>query len=402
MNKIIIKDPATLEQDYLTKMVEPLLERIKFLKITLSHLELKSTVIERNGIKSYKPMTATAIAIIENKAYGNEGAFNAPNYLATLASYFTGSNKLGLCNLYGLRRCLSDLTADNAQMLEMLLVCPPEIMKEFSVGLLESYNLGDKEAKILGLAFDYDHKDLSGAAKEVFRTHDLVGCCPYCNREDAACERSEEGLIVVVHQLDHFFNKAADPLLSLSMYNLIPCGQSCNSSTNKGDIPFKDHLHLNPYIDGFNDAARYYPILQGKVVTKIGLSLQCAPDSPRRLQLVGGGNMIDESLEDGNINVFKLRGKYAKYKKKAGKILKKVDDKVSGLRWNNRLIDKLRRLDRDAAYKAWYDDVFDKPFEPERFNEEMLSKFTRDIHDFYINKHGRDRSEFIKELIKFK
>ena len=72
-----------------------------------------------------------------------------------------------------------------------------------------------------------------------------IAVCPMCN----------ESNIEVIHKgkhrpvLDHFFAKSRHPLFGMSLYNLIPCCDTCNS-TFKRDFETWYPYHANPYQQG--------------------------------------------------------------------------------------------------------------------------------------------------------
>ena len=79
-----------------------------------------------------------------------------------------------------------------------------------------------------------------------------VRYCPYCNAETVGTARMSGGDFV--SDIDHIFPKSVYPLLSLSLYNLVPACNRCNSRFKKeydmlagwngiGDIPA-----LHPYV----------------------------------------------------------------------------------------------------------------------------------------------------------
>lgn len=88
----------------------------------------------------------------------------------------------------------------------------------------------------------YDAYDLT--AKLNIRT------CMYCNRNYTLTVmtgrlKSEK---YTRPELDHFFDKGENPLLALSIFNLIPSCKTCNSSL-KGKSKFSLKSHLHPYGD---------------------------------------------------------------------------------------------------------------------------------------------------------
>lgn len=76
--------------------------------------------------------------------------------------------------------------------------------------------------------------------------------CTYCNRQYTITIRKNKGnndaSRIARPQLDHWFSKELYPLMSLSLYNLIPCCSICNSSL-KGNAIFKLSTHIHPYLE---------------------------------------------------------------------------------------------------------------------------------------------------------
>lgn len=73
--------------------------------------------------------------------------------------------------------------------------------------------------------------------------------CTYCNRQYIiTIDGKNNSERIARPQLDHWFSKELYPLLSLNIYNLIPCCSICNSSI-KGNAIFKLDTHIHPYLD---------------------------------------------------------------------------------------------------------------------------------------------------------
>lgn len=84
--------------------------------------------------------------------------------------------------------------------------------------------------------------------------------CTYCNRQYTITICSDgKGPDVSRPQFDHWYPKEWFPLLSLNLYNLIPCCSICNS-TAKGRNIFSLNTHIHPYLQ-INDEPdfKFYP-----------------------------------------------------------------------------------------------------------------------------------------------
>jgi len=78
-----------------------------------------------------------------------------------------------------------------------------------------------------------------------------VKTCPYCNMHytiyvDGHTRKAK----MAKFQFDHFYDKAEYPMLSMSLYNLIPSCASCNQGKSKGELD----LDFNPYHAAIKDA----------------------------------------------------------------------------------------------------------------------------------------------------
>jgi len=82
-----------------------------------------------------------------------------------------------------------------------------------------------------------------------------IRVCLYCNRDYTLTIR-KNGIGITRPEFDHFFDKGNNPLLALSIYNLIPSCHICNS-TLKGTVKFDLQKHFHPYIDDLLTEYRY-------------------------------------------------------------------------------------------------------------------------------------------------
>ncbi len=77
-----------------------------------------------------------------------------------------------------------------------------------------------------------------------------VTVCPYCNRIYTTTCDSKNGKSRP--QFDHFFAKSLYPILALSIYNLVPSCNICN--TKKGSKEFSLEDNIYPYQEGINES----------------------------------------------------------------------------------------------------------------------------------------------------
>ncbi|MFL0250616.1 hypothetical protein ACJDT4_09310 [Clostridium neuense] len=84
-----------------------------------------------------------------------------------------------------------------------------------------------------------------------------IKVCPYCNRQYITNYEDLKGnKEKTTADLDHFYSKSLYPYLALSLYNLIPSCQICNSRF-KLDKDFRKYPHIYPYEEGFGDNAKF-------------------------------------------------------------------------------------------------------------------------------------------------
>lgn len=430
MIKINIKDKETKEELFFDAMKVPFLARMNFLRLSINHIMDKSEEIVNNGIGTYKIFTAKIIELAEDKKIGDDVDYNAPNYLQTIADYLATDNNLSGLKLDSLLKLLDDLKADENAFLREFLICPPENLLAMIEKIKTKYDLTEKETEIFCLVTDYGAEKPSDAAKKFFREQNIVEHCPYCNLievqylppvyeviedvndlEDADPQSEGDGgnlesdkpitfkSIASVHDLDHFFSQTDFPMLSLCMYNLIPCCSTCNR-LNKLKVCFSDEWHLNPYIRGFNGDAKFVPKREELVVDHVIIELFCEDGSEIYKKINGiKGDNTKEGREKGNINVFELRGKYHKRKHVAEKILKLVHKRETGWRSHLRFLPSIGPFDHAKAHKEWFKLEIRTDFEPDKFGDNIMSKFNRDMHDYYFSdKHG-SKYDLIHQLI---
>ena len=109
----------------------------------------------------------------------------------------------------------------------------------------------------------FNYEKFSSKSVKLYDAYDLannldVRTCLYCNRMYTitvvkGTKRDEK---VTRPQFDHFFDKVKNPLLALSIYNLIPSCTICNSSL-KGKKEFTLSSYMHPYIDNYINQYSY-------------------------------------------------------------------------------------------------------------------------------------------------
>ena len=118
-----------------------------------------------------------------------------------------------------------------------------------------------KWRKELQAAYDYDHKKLLDLANGLY-----VKTCPYCNMQYTLfLQGHTRTKTMAKFQFDHFYPRSKYPMLSMSLYNLIPSCASCNQGKSSGT---NLSLAFHPYHSAIKDAFRFRitnpePLLRG-------------------------------------------------------------------------------------------------------------------------------------------
>lgn len=101
----------------------------------------------------------------------------------------------------------------------------------------------------LSKIFQYSNWRGNGKFEEIFNLLDIP-ICPYCNINPIH-KFNEPGREIMVTSVDHYYDQATYPYLSLTLSNLIPVCKVCNE-TFKKSLPFCIKTHIHPYIDNYN------------------------------------------------------------------------------------------------------------------------------------------------------
>lgn len=154
---------------------------------------------------------------------------------------------------------LSDWRSDkpkDTEILKKLLVREPtslaKLNKEINdrIGALPKADRSTN--KDIELIFNYEDV-FSNNKENSYWLAKIIGrnTCTYCNRQYIFTieyvDDNKKTLQVARPEFDHWWSKSDFPLLSLSLYNLIPSCKICNSSV-KGEDKFNLSSHIHPYI----------------------------------------------------------------------------------------------------------------------------------------------------------
>jgi len=403
MIKITIDQLRITKLKYLTSVASKVLVRINYLKLSLRHLQGIKISNDEDGFTSYKVVTEKIVNLTKVPKI-EKSEFIKIKYIPFLTGLI-GDPDIATVNLNGLLDLMKYLSKRNGKQLRRLLVCNPEKLEEYNSWLLSSFNVDtDLDKKVIKLAFDYtNHDEISDPVRAFFRGEDFVKYCPYCNMLEADYSITEKNTVATIPYLDHFFNKAHQPLLSYSMYNLIPCDMTCNSTTNKGEKPFFNEYHLNPYSEGFENSMTFQPGFNtvGQPLSEIHLHISSLPATLRWKQLVGNCASIDESNNFGNINVFSLKARYNRSQivERTDSVASKILDLVSSRNSLNHFLNRMGFNYSPENYRLWYKHEVGTLFDEKDFNRHPFSKLHRDLHDDILSKDLSGNNQDIKDII---
>ena len=180
------------------------------------------------------------------------------------------------------------LPGGGKEILKQLLLAPPA----------ELYPLNDKlEKKIKKLgnesvskkkilkAFNYNGR-ISRNKEAAYELANKISTrtCVYCNRIYSFTVEAEDGATVARPDFDHWLPKEKHPLLSMSLYNLIPSCPICNRSIKLRN-DFKFGIHVHPY-DSKEETTfhfQYEPLPDNKWKLKLA---DCTPEEMATAELL--------------------------------------------------------------------------------------------------------------------
>lgn len=400
MIKIQIDNIQQRKQEYTDAITDLVAFRVSVLHQSLSHLNGVVVDFTTGHFTSFRPVTKNIFEIVGDEV-------NMPNkrdgYTNTINNYLAAPNHLANINIAGLIQFCDDMLANNYQQLSELLVCEAADLMNHNETILNDNGLNTAaNIAVIKLAFDYTkyNPDISSPIREYFREREFVKFCPYCNTKTAHHNLNADGEVVDSYELDHFYDKARYPLLSYSLFNLVPSDHTCNV-TNKGVTQFTDEYHLNPHLMGYTAQIKFVPVGLNPAyeVDRIELNISEAPGSVLYRKINANNLPTVEQGVLGNLNVFKIRSKHLSETHRAKTILKTLDTNNSYRKHIQKYLQSLTGLNIKDSYKKWYEKELNVCFNPINFNDKAYSKFGRDIHDHYYSSNRTVMNRYIIELI---
>lgn len=409
MIKIGFKDVSKARKDYSNLIADKIVKRLIVLKTSLEHINVAPNSDDDN-LQNFKAVTQKIINRFQSTNLKiSAKKFNKAEYDKTVSDYVSDPvnlAKLTAINFTGLKQLIDRLLADSEKVLRLLLICSPDRLYKVNDLLMRKYGLrSDANKFALSLGFDWKlHNEISDEVKSFFRKEKMVVHCPYCNINRAHYSELDSGEVSSSCSLDHFYHKANSPLLTFSMFNLVPADDICNGTHIKGEIPFFYDYHLNPYESGMDRARMIFrPKLPkiGEDPTEIELSLIPPVHERRYQQLVGNFADINETRQFGNINVFKLKKNYNEdfVLKRAGGVQRKCELLFRTRQSLTAFLKDMKMTLNANAYQRFYRDEFGTEFMPDNFHVYCYSKLVRDIHDNVLERDQTTTNNDIKKIV---
>ncbi len=235
--------------------------------------------------------------------------------------------------------------------------------------------VGDLINLQVDLEYIFDYSWFRDYKKTRYDAFDLatalaIDVCPYCNRNYTTSHRISSKNKNVYPEFDHFYPKAAFPLLALSFYNLIPSCNICNTHF-KGSVNPEEKNLLNPYTDNnisnhykFSFTPRDYDSLLGKG-DNFSLSINTAINSP----LADLKGRMDASFEFFNLKeTYELNHK-GLIKNLLNKRIANSDNYIKSLE------------DYGIGFNEAYRILFETYYEDDKLYKRPFSKLKRDLFD---------------------
>lgn len=141
-------------------------------------------------------------------------------------------------------------------IIDGLLINEPEKLFELNERLVNKISIFEKFDDIkenLLKVFDYDGVFNTPSKFKAYKLSSMIGAntCCYCNRQYTFTivkdGRENSANRISRPAFDHWFPKSEYPMLSLSLYNLIPSCTICNSSA-KGQQSVNLEEYIHPYV----------------------------------------------------------------------------------------------------------------------------------------------------------
>jgi len=379
--------------------------RLNILRTSLENFINTNIKTGGHTLGSLNPIGYKLMKIIDSKTAPSNRPI-AKEYINTIVD-FKRKNKIKINTLdfKVIIDLLHNLESKKDQLYDLLLA-PPDKLLSVNDNLIRLYKIVPfKHLSIIKLAFNYEEfeEDISQYIKKFYWTPVeklTYRYCPYCNLKDIVPEKMPDGSLKYIGTLDHFFNKDDYPLLSYSMFNLVPSCYECNMVYKK-KINFNNDYHLNPHFSGMNNRMWFSPVIKGdfRKMDKIDIKYNQTNTAIELQQLIGDSK-LPKANELGNLNVFNILSRYHKEGVEKAKVrLDRIHATNKNIPYLGKLIVKMFLKSDPELYREWYEKNMESQFDEKDFGKKMFSKFNRDIHNFYYNEIDRKGvNNYIREL----
>lgn len=228
-------------------------------------------------------------------------------------------------------------------------------------------------------AFGYD--SYRGSILPTLAEYINVKCCPYCNMHytmltyEDMDEQDKDRL--TEFQFDHFFDKSSYPLLSMSLYNLVPSCANCNHTKRTKTFS----LDFHPYHSDISKLFRF-DIKGGKVGLFFGGTTDIV-----KIKLVANDPKKTEEIEkyDKDLNISSIYGRHRDVIEEiAAKIYIDSYYSENGYFQFLKHPDLIKKISQNILNRVRFGN-YDKP---EDIHKRPMAKFRQDIYQSLLQAYS--------------
>lgn len=397
---------ASRKMQYYNLIENPIRVRLRNLRVSLENLVNPTTIdTSSQPLGSINAVGYKLMELIDPASTPKAKPQSADYEMQTKIFRSKNATKINALDLKLVIDLLNDLDVKN-DLLYNLLTKEAGSIKGFNDKLISDYRIDEKKHfKIIKLAFnykDFDEDIASQIRRYYWSSTDKIAYifCPYCNLVKIAPDKLPNGELKIIGTLDHFFSKDDFPLLSYSMFNLVPSCQPCNMGYKK-KIRFTEHYHLNPHHSGVNKRMRFEPKYKGDFKKMEGITIShLFADTTIEYQQLMGDAKLPNPFELGNLNVFNILNRYNPDAMDSAKNrLGRIDATNKNMPYIKKYLQNIFGKPDPEVYRDWYFKNMDSFFDEKDFHKNAHSKFYRDIHDFYYRVIDSDSvNDFIRQI----
>lgn len=263
--------------------------------------------------------------------------------------------------------------------LPQILLMPPARMSKYVEAIHKEYD------KILTIRRPHQRREMTDFGKAILKAFDYVGyrknklinlgawlnvkTCPYCNMSYTLYSEKVLGKKKVPNcdriarfQFDHFFSKMEYPMLSMSLYNLIPVCPVCNQGKSERTLP----LVFHPYYSDIHSLFKFRVkspltgLVGGRFIDHVPVYLQW------------NSHVLQQQAKEYE-ETFPLEALYSRH----GDVVQEVFDKAfeNPYYQNPANFSYLSARGADYLKRLWFDDYMT----PDQIHKRPLSKLKQDV-----------------------